>query len=472
MASRNIRSRVLAAVLELDAFTVPDLCRAAGLTRTQAYPQLQRLKAQGFLGNEQLQAVSAHRPLTFYKLKPDEAKRWELARELSEYRLPEPQRTSGLAAAALEAAHQTLDRIDRELDAAEGDPQANGERVAILDDAFNSARSDIGTALLESREEHTTRPLAVEERFREVSGRRDRVKEVLERRAQPRLAVADLLRAAADIIGDALSAPEPVIADVGHAALTGIRAIATFSAASRIAREMLVDAIAANPERPFESVFRGACRTGDPKLVEAVLDGMSGLNIPWLRFDLENARYLLTRQLNELTWLAACRGVELDTPTITGQQLAPLGLYSCAVRHLTEGAYEQLTKNRRVSVVSPQQVDFLGPSEQVRPTLLVGSGERLESLDCSFLNPVEKLYAYGPIANQVGHWQGAPPLRVAACLGSWGLPISARLTQITESLRNDRGLLVVQQEQPESIEDLTGHVRSVLETEEICLLSP
>ena len=84
-----------------------------------------------------------------------------------------------------------------------------------------------------------------------------------------------------------------------------------------------------------------------------------------------------------------------------------------------KGLYRKLTRNHCVSLVSSREIDFLGLAESVRPTLFIDRENTLEALECSFLKPESSLYAYGPIASDVTSWQGAPSLRVAACLGPW-----------------------------------------------------
>lgn len=118
VSHRTTKPRVMAAIWDLQAFTVPDLCHAAGLeNRAEAYAQLRKLKAQGFLEQEQLAAHGRHRGLTLYRLTENTERRFEFGRQLQQYRPPlRSGADSEFTHAALRDTEKTLDKIEYILD--------------------------------------------------------------------------------------------------------------------------------------------------------------------------------------------------------------------------------------------------------------------------------------------------------------------------------------------------------------------
>jgi len=60
-------------------------------------------------------------------------------------------------------------------------------------------------------------------------------------------------------------------------------------------------------------------------------------------------------------------------------------------------------------------------------------------------------------------WGCAPGLRVAACLGMWGLPLEGKMSKITTALKRRRGLLIIQGKAP----DLAPDALAVREAEHL-----
>ena len=163
----------------------------------------------------------------------------------------------------------------------------------------------------------------------------------------------------------------------------------------------------------------------------------------------ECTHYLLTHELRSEQWLRAyqsLRGRFCEHSNVDWAKKRT-GVYSFDSNQLDPDKYMMLTKDCRVSVVTNTEVPFLGIADMVRPTVAMDRGQALEVLDCEFLRPDASLYAYGPMIHDLRCLPGAPSLRVAGCLGNWGLPIEQCLDAVVATFENDRSLLIVQPEE-------------------------
>ncbi len=468
MATRNIRPRVLTAVYELGTFTIAELCRTAGLTdRDQAYSQLNELKKRGFVEQKTLPATGAHAPLKEYRLVSEKNRRAEFAQQLAAYRIvPLDPAESELAKAALEEAEQGLAAIDRNLSELDRDrPKNAGERLDALDAEFETAKTNIETAQLEygtsvSPEATPGHPLIrISERWRNADAKRKKLRGALEN-VEEKIDFGQIAREAAR----AMSAS--IIMGAGASISMGSgRCVQRFAQklprdltdAYRAPFEVLLDEIRADPQHPFTPVFRYAVRTSDRDVLFYVVQAFNKVDFPWWRFNIENASYLKTSRLRTRNWLKAYGA--LRKQILVGRDPASaFKVYSYILDNLTKEAYLDVTKGQCVSLVSPSEIGFLGASEIVRPTLL--SGSTLKPLDCTFLDPNDVLHTYGPIANDILNWQGAPCLRVAACLGMWGLPLEDKMSKITTALKRQRGLLIIQGKTPELAPDAVAALQA------------
>jgi hypothetical protein len=473
MAARNIRPRVLSAVYELGTFTISELCRTAGLTdRDQAYSQLKQLKQLGFVEHKTLRATGAHAPLKQYRLVSDETRRAQFTQELTAYRITPPDPAeSELAKVALEDAEQRLSKIERTLtELSDHRPGDAIERLDVLAAEFETAKTNLETAKLEygssvSAEVTPGHPLIrISERWRNADARLKALRESLEG-AGKKIDLGEFARAVARGMRPAIFVGSG--GSLYYALQKLIERLALeFGEAYRAPMEVLFDEIRADPRHPFTPVFRNAVRTSNRDVLFDVFQALNKIDSPWWRFNVENACYLKTSKLHTRNWLKAYASVRDQIqvgrdPASRVSSASAFKVYSYALEKLTEETYLDVTKGQCVSLVSPSEIGFLGASEIVRPTLL--SGSTLKSLNCTFLDPNDVLHTYGPIANEVVYWQGAPGLRVAACLGMWGLPLGRKMSKITAALKEQRGLLILQGKPPE----LAAKAAAALQAKEI-----
>jgi hypothetical protein len=473
MAARNIRPRVLSAVYELGTFTVSELCHTAGLTdRDQAYSQLKQLKQLGFVEQKTLRATGAHAPLKQYRLVSDEMRRAQFNQELAAYRItpPEPAE-SELAKAALEDAEQGVSKIERTVSELSKDrPRDASERLEVLAAEFETAKTNLDTARLEygssvSAEATPGHPLIrISERWRKADSRRKELQESLEG-AKQKIDFGQFARAVARAMSPAILVGS---GDSLYNTLQNLieRLVLEWGEAYRAPMEVLLDEIRSDPQHPFTPVFRNAVRTSNRDVLFDVFQALNKIDSPWWRFNIENACYIKTSKLHTRNWLKAYASVRdrIQVGRDPASGVGPISafkVYSYALEKLTEEAYLDITQGQCVSLVSPLEIGFLGASEIVRPTLL--SGSTLKSLNCTFLDPKDVLHTYGPIANEVVYWQGAPGLRVAACLGMWGFPLEHKMSKITAALKEQRGLLILQGKTPE----LAADAEAALQAKEI-----
>jgi hypothetical protein len=443
VASHNVRPRVLKAVYDLGTFTVAELCRAAGLTdRNQAYAQLDKLRESGFVEQETLPASGPHAPFKQYRLVSDAEKRTEFVKELVAYQAPlrpEPA-TSEMAELALEEANQSLKKIEGHIFEIEGDGGTDAKkRLGDLNAEFETARTNIQTAQLEyaaASSAKKTQVLQAAERLSQVEAKLEELKAALHARSVK--TYWSILRSVVEAISPANPLEPalflPLIEKLSH----------SLKDYDRAPMELLLDEMRANPKYPFATVFRHALRTRNRDVLFDVVTAFKNVNLDWCKYNRESTCYLKTSKLNTHHWFAAYESL-LDR--IPSPRTAHMRVYSYALETLTTDVYLHVTKEQCVSLVSPREIVFLDASEIVKPTLAIETGKMLKTLDCTFLKPNDSLYAYGPIANDIVLWPGAPALRVAACLGMLGFRLKNNLSQITESLKNDRGLLVTEGQQ-------------------------
>ncbi len=468
MATRNVRPRVLTAINDLGTFTISELCRAAGLAdRNQAYSQLDRLKKRGFVEEKTLPPSGSHAPLKQYSLVSDAGIRSEFAAELTAYRPSAPDWSeSGLARAALEEAKEGLEKIEQSLAEMEGMRGKEAEeRLAALDTEFETAWTNIATAELEygevaSKEKTPSHPVVrIAERWREADAKRKELKTALEE-SSVTVDWAPMLRTTARALNQLISANHASLSSRSRMEILIRKISRSLNDENRAQVEVLLDEIRADHKYPFAPVFRHALRSGDAKVLFDVVHILKNVDLAWWKYNEANTCYLKTSTLRTKIWLAAYEALREQ---ILFRREMQFKVYSYALESLTKDIYLDVTKDQCVSLVSPREIGFLGVSEIVRSTLIIESGNMLKPLDCTFLNPNDSLYAYGPIANDVACWQGAPDLRVAACLGMWGLPLDGKLSKITKPLKNNRGLLIMQGEVP----GLTGDAATILKAEKI-----
>jgi len=474
VATRTIRPRVLTAIYELGTFTVSELCRAAGLTdRNQAYGQLDRLEERGFLEKKTVPTGARHAPLKQYTLVSDPVKRSEFAAELTAYRPSLPiQAESELGRLAIEEAQQELDRAEKLLAAIEGTTGKGAQtQFAEAGAGLASAWTNIQTAQLEydgaANPEKRQVIAGLTERWQKADGQRKELAEKLERKTAA-VNWALLLRTAARAVNDLVSGANPAWGSGEQAAFLSKRLFPVRKQdAYRVPIELLLDEIRADQKYPFVPVFRHALRTGDADVLFEIVRILNKIDLAWWNYNRENTCYLKTDKLRTKDWLRAYKSLRGGIPF---SPQVPFKVYSCALEKLTRDLYLEVTNGPSISLVSSHEIPFLGASEVIQPTLIVEAGSMLKPLECGFLNSKESLHAYGPIANDIACWQGAPDLRVAACLGMWGLPLDDQLQKITKPLKSNRGLLVVQGKDPE----LTPDAAIVLDAEAIaeCMFRP
>jgi hypothetical protein len=473
MASHNVRPRVLAAISELEAFTVPDLVQAAGLPdRKVAYAQLSKLSKEGLLEERLLPPIGNHRPLTSYRLKSDYAVRERLATELASYRPPtKAMQSVGLAEAAIAEANTALSEIEATLDmVVKGKSELSG--LKSLDSLLDSARTDIGTALLEygttvSEEKTPAHPVMVARtRWRQLDEKLKKLRSEGEIRFQVQPWLRDVAAGVASALISGVGVP-PTVGAVIATLFTKEMAstIAGLRKPARPAAEVLLDELRGEKDYPWVPLLRSACRLTDADILLKLLGAFLQVG-EWVAYDNESALYLLTKQLRQKEWLTAYESIRGRLCELREREKTRTSLYSFESSQLDPDKYMALTKNCRVSVIANTELPFLGFSELVRPTLMMDRGKTFETLDCEFLRPGASLHAYGPLIHDLRCLPGAPALRVAGSLGIWGVSLQKHLHAVIESFENGRSLLVIQAEK-QSQSSIHERVKPVLNVETI-----
>jgi hypothetical protein len=491
MAARNIRPRVLSAIHSLGTFTVAELCQLARLNdRGQAYSQITLLRERGFLEQRTINEGKQHAPVKVYSLVADASKRAEFARELAEYQpslsLPgktstltsnvfnegsNAQRDTSLEELAINDAHRELTEIEASLEKLKKLPTSERQpELDAIEGRLQTAWTNIETAQLERDAETSGKDPAgafwpgMEERWRRAEGERL----LLKRRTKEQMVAASrfssrgsslgaLMKATSSVTPLGVTALAAIFASELHVAPTLASVVAALAVKllgeylkndNRAAQEVLLDEMRADKDYPFIPLFQQALRSGDAKLMLEVLGAFRNNKLPWWNYNFENTKYLATSKLREKEWLAAYTSLR---PEISHTTREPFDVYACDLGEMTPDRYMKIAqgKGQLVSVVSAAPLAFLGAAEVVQPTLLLERGSMRTSLECSFLDPDKKLNAYGPIANDLVCWSGAPDLRVAASLGTRGLPIEKHLRAITDTFHKRRALIVLQGSDPQ-----------------------
>jgi hypothetical protein len=449
---RNIKPRVYSAVHNLGTFTISELCAEARLTdRAQAYSQIRGLKERGFLDERTLPATGSHAPLKEYRLVSDSARRSEFAEVVASYSRSFSKSNvaseSELAEAALADAIAGLAKLERSLSGLEAERGSLvSEKLSRLEPEFEAAWTNIQTAQLEysdsNYEQNPSSSLSQAISRWELADTRRRELRKSEQKRATGEEWSLLLAAAANFVGRILAGEPPLANNDCWMSLLESHLSKELNNVHRAPLEMLLDEIRSGNKYLFTPVFRHALRTGDSKLVFKIADALKDVKLSWWQYNFENTRYLKTSRLRQGSWLAAYQ--DLLTQVSSGQLQRTCSVYSFDLQHLTEEIYLRMTIDRGVSLVSPLEITYLGASEVVRPTMLMRHGNVLESLACAFLKPDDCLYAYGPIANDISRWQGASEIRVAACLGMWGLPLDEKLSGVMEPLKKGKAILALE----------------------------
>jgi len=392
MASRTIRPRVLTAIYELGTFTVAELCRAAGLTdRNQAYGQLDRLEARGFLEKKTIPVGASHAPLKQYTLVSDPVKRSEFAAEMTSYRPSPPvQIESELGNLAIEEAQRDLDGAEKSFDVIEGDRYNEAKKgLEVLDAALASAWTNIQTSQLEyersANQEKRQRITGLGERWQKADEKRKELTAKVERKVAA-INWATLLRSAAKAVNDLVSASPSWSSGERVAFLSKRLAQNSKREVYRAPIELLLDEIGADQKNPFVPVFRHALRTGNANVLFEIIRILNKIDLAWWNYNRENTCYLKTAKLRTKDWLAAYESLR---GRVSFSRKVPFKVYSCTLERLTRDIYLDVTNGPSISLVSPHEIPFLGTSEIIQPTLIVEAGSMLKPVECTFLNPME-----------------------------------------------------------------------------------
>src|SRR5580704_7637993 len=113
MNANETKIKILCAVLQLERFTIADLCLHTGLERPQVYREIADLQKRELLSSSTLvkpgEALPPHRAPKLYRLSPEPGKRAELQEEVNRF-LPAGFNlgVSTASSAYLEKAQQTL----------------------------------------------------------------------------------------------------------------------------------------------------------------------------------------------------------------------------------------------------------------------------------------------------------------------------------------------------------------------------
>jgi hypothetical protein len=453
----------------MQSFTVAQLCEAAGLEkRDQAYTQIDRLRKEGFLQQEQLPADGRHRPLTLYRLTPDPDKREEFAREVLRYQPVKSVANDAVANDILRQVDTSLDQVERRLEQVQHSKnlEAFQEQLRTAAAELQTSATNVETALIEygpaiSPETTPAHPAVIaQHRWSAASRRHDQLEKELVSRRRTEAAKQLALKASRIIVKAALG---PLGAHAGRTIYKVLKDNKWNSDPALVGR--LLDEIAdtASLDGVLSSFFWSSClATQDLRVILQILKKLSKIRAaPWLEFNEENANLLSSSTVH---WERLLRGYQRLGEVHVSPHRGMLGVFSCRPENLTREAYLRLTDRHRISVISHQELDFLGASQLVEPVLLLARDHRLQTFDCSYLTHDQTLHAYGPIAQDILEVPGAPSARVAACLGYWGNDLEeANLKRIIQPLIESMVMLVVAQDSNTSdSSELAQEVREVI----------
>jgi hypothetical protein len=496
MAKHINRSKLLEGALRLGTFTVREVMDVAGVANRQsAYRVVREMAERGYVTATDSVRGGAHRPSERYQVTDVPETRLALARELSSYRAPGPGDSDAVVNGLLDAARTALRGVEDGLTeiGATGHSRDRTqierglEKLRSLDPQLESARIDLESALLETPGHETadstpTNPVVGETaRWRHLKQRRD----TLEQDFQQRL--AELARAA--LLRQSLQA----IGNVGFRHVSKLRiphlrqTLLEAHAISRPAVEAFLDSLEADLESPASvgaDLLERALGTHDLQIVRLCLNqGLkrNGIgDVPGWRYNHLTTKFLSTGTSGD--WWACWHEFKTSLPANrphwqTPKSWGPLCLYRCASDDLTEKAYVELAARHQVSLVASRSIGFLAIEEEaIEPTLVdiarlvmadstawtVAGGRELKVPSMSQQPALWRLYGYGPVVSRVRSLPGAPSLRVAGALHTFGLEdtnIRAALSAVEEK---QDALILVQFKQPRTTDALVNEVRHVI----------
>lgn len=465
MPRHNVRPKVMTAIADLQTFTAGQLMRRAELEDiTQARNQIQRLRDEGYLEQEQLPPVGPYRALTLYRLTSKLDERQKFADELLQYSPPTARAANeAVVRDVLRDASQALDRVETALDemGRQSRSKAAVERLQELEENLKSAARNIETAFIEyagavSEDRMPDHPAAgIKARWRRVS---QRVEELQDKWAASE--VEEKAKAVSKAAGKAIA----TVLSAGSAMLVEGLKQTLLDKFDRAVVERFFNGILSqgSPESVIGGLIKATCSmTRDPHVLVDVTEMLSKNNLPWLAFDRENAHILTGDPVDWERWRESYEWVQntFGLRASGGSAVA----YSCRSDQLTREAYVGLTAKHSLSVVAPREISFLGPSEQVEPVLLFSDRHRLvQSFPCGYLAPERSLHAYGVVAQDILRIPGAPAARVAACLQAWGMRAEIEhLVRRVENMMTAGETMVVVQGSTD-IGAVTEHVREHL----------
>lgn len=121
MRHNELKTKILKSILDLESFTVSELCALSGLERDQVYGELSKLQRDGVITSKTVQSSSsdkkqaAHRPLNLYQLVSDPTKRKQVIEQISPF-LEAPIETQYIETDTAQKANRELNMIDLEIE--------------------------------------------------------------------------------------------------------------------------------------------------------------------------------------------------------------------------------------------------------------------------------------------------------------------------------------------------------------------
>ena len=444
---RNVRPRVLAAVLRLQRFTAQEIVSAAKLeNRKQAYAQLQGLQKEGYISGETMAAEQPNRPPTLYQIEPEKIA--EIAKKVASYGVLSFDNSPTARDAALTRARETLTDVERNLSTVKPTTlnRTQLEQMSsVLEKSgkqLDEADIELDTARIESSDDSDA--------TREISQTALRLQESretirgLEKALRLRHSVIWI-----KTVVDEWSSDTPNSVQWARKLLK--------PSEDSLSTELVLDLLSPgfhNHELMPAILASQAIRTNDLDLISLCLMRLSKEASTWWRYNLMSTEFL-QGHFEEVykKWREIYIEVAQKAPCPIDKERA-LGIFVYEPKEMKQDRLLPLFKKYEVSIVSPHTLNFWTLSEEVVRPLLVDpvSEARNEAgpltstvalTHAEASGPLWVLYAYGPLTAAIRQWPGAPPLRVAAsveCLR----PEEIDVPKIANALRHEKGVVVLE----------------------------
>src|SRR6185312_2075653 len=157
--------------------------------------------------------------------------------------------------------------------------------------------------------------------------------------------------------------------------------------------------------------------TRSPAVAAHISKALLKLDIEWLKINGQNVCLLANSDVDWAQWVDS---YPWRNKSRLPDQRETVSVYSFPFKQLTHEAYVKLAHGQSISIIAPDKVTFLGSSEIQTILLIADQANKIQTYDCSYLNPSKALHAYGVITRDIIGVPGSPSVRIAECLRPWG----------------------------------------------------